>query len=60
METIKFTFNINGTCYIYTDSDKKDRVLYQNNIGMFYKKNGNVNYLSENDVVRFNKTQGYK
>lgn len=57
-EKMSFSFNINGTCYCFTENDKKYRVLYQDNAGdMFYQKNGKRIYLNKEQVKKFNKTQ---
>jgi|TARA_R110000823_G_scaffold311109_1_gene436386 hypothetical protein len=59
IDKISFSFHINGTCYASTKKDPKDRVLYQDKKGMFYKKNAKQIYLNENDQKRFKETQGY-
>lgn len=57
-EKMSFSFHINGTCYCFTEDDKKYRVLYEDERkDMFYKKNGKKIYLNKEQTEKFNKTQ---
>ena len=43
----------NGDCFTSTDNDTKDRVLYKDHLGYYYKKNKIRNYLNEEETERF-------
>lgn len=56
METIKFTYDTkNGKYYAFTNADMKDRPLYQDAGGYFFKKNGKNIYIDNEATERLEK-----
>lgn len=52
---IQFTYNTrNGNYYAFTSEDMKDRVIYEDENGYYFKKGKKVFYINKEGTARLN------